>query len=228
MLGGGRRTGIAWLSITAAVLLICSASFAWRGSSKYQQFRQWFVDRPCDLTIDASQAGTTRSPFIQPCSFSHGEAICLALDAEGDGGSAEDLSDRLKGLAGQVVIQDLEGREVARQSFRDETVMPGYSLREVCHVFIDPFETGSYTITFEIESGAAGLSGVRQRAFARYLLCGAEALPAVKDAGWAVLFGLPGLIMAIVLLVVILRGPGPAQASDAGLGSQEPRPDHDG
>jgi hypothetical protein len=215
--GGRRQVGIVLLGFAAGVLLAGSAFFARRAYVRNEQFKQWFLDRPCDLAVDLSRPGVTWAPFVQTCAVAHGELLFLKLDAgEGEGGvPARKPGERLRGLAGHVAIADGQGREVLREPLGASSARPGYAAEEIILLSVDPFPTGRYTISFEVEAGAASLAGVPQRAHAGYLLCGTEAIPVLRDLVWTALAGLSGLVLAVVLAVVVVRGRRPAGGEPA-------------
>jgi hypothetical protein len=167
-----------------------------------QEFAAWQTARPVAIAVDWSRPGTVSAPFVQTCAVAHGEPLFLTSSAPGFHGVP--AGRLLAGLQGTVTITDRQGRVVhaaglaAAQAIRDEPQGP------VLVGYLYPYERGEYVITVAVTAGAPALAGMDQTFYARYELCGLEAMPATVTGVLAVLTAVPAAYLSLRRLAVLL------------------------
>ena len=165
------------------------------------QFSDWLNAEPMQAQIDLSQPGSISIPFHQTCSSAHGEAIFL--DCDFTGVDKVNFKESFAEFSGTIILSDLDNKEVLSAPLNSETA---YFLGdEFILTYLDVFPIGDYQATIQISSGAEVLSGNSQRIFAKYMLCGLEALPAEISRILAVLFGIATIATTVLLLPGLLK-----------------------
>ena len=165
------------------------------------EFHQWIGARPMETAIDLSQPGETTVPFHQTCCISHGEAVYLKCDLNGD--SQQELEELLKELSADMTITDSDGNEIEEIEINSRTVR--YWDGRVVLAEFAPFRNGDYVATIRIDSGVPALAGKQQTIYAKYHLCGLERMPVMLAGAFAVGAGIVGLISAVCVLPGLLR-----------------------
>jgi hypothetical protein len=201
---------------TIAGGLILGAVYCWFEHRRMdQEFLEWIDARPMDVTADLSQPGKITAPFDQTCQISHGEEIYLTVTPAADHYIASTLLD---GLDGTVMIHDADGKEIESFEITSEIDSEFDAGEPIKLAYFSPFSKGEYTATIDITNGASGLSGREQTIYAKYFLCGCERMPAVVYGFFAFAFGIPGLIIAVVVTRGFIKyGLAKPQAADTGL-----------
>lgn len=182
-------------AIIAVGLLAGAVNFALDYRRMDREFYKWFEARPLTVAADLSQPSTVTAPFHQTCQVSHGEAFYLTIKPA----SLNDGRNLLDGLAGTITIKDAAGNEV--QSIKLAPVSNSFmnSGEPIMLEYFHPFANGEYTATINVESGAASLRGREQTIHAQYHLCGMERMPATISAFLAIVCGIPGLIIGVIV-----------------------------
>jgi len=176
--------------------LICGAvywSFKYRRMDR--EFLEWVDARPLDAAVDLSRPGKVTARFHQTCQVSHGEEIYLAVKPAADRSN----STLLQGLDGVIRINDIDGKEIQVLKLTSEVNSAVAADEPIKLAYFHPFAKGDYTATIDIKNGAAALDGLEQRIYAKYALCGCEHIPAAIAGFFAFVFGIPGLIMAVIV-----------------------------
>lgn len=196
------------VSIGRIVALILAVGFlgvaGWCGVEAWfwgSSFYEWLEARPTEMMVDLSQSGTTTAAFHQTCSIAHGEVIYLECELSVESG--EGIAELFDGLSGSLAIVDQTGTEVERFEIDSSTVWMGD--RELMLVRFKPFPTGDYTMSLQIDSGAASLAGNPVKMFARYQLCGLEQAPAVINGVIAFVAGFIGIVLLAWVMPALLQ-----------------------
>lgn len=187
-----------------SVAVVCAGVTIWlarEGLLWNAKFHQWLVDRPMDVAVDFSRPGETTAHFRQTCSVAHSEAFMLSSEF---GPEAEESPEKfVQGLAGEVVIRDLAGREVVSTGLSDIGVF--FLQGEISVAGLHSFPPGDYIATIRVDKGVPSLAGKPQRLRARYLLCGLEQLPALIAGAIALVSGISSLAIFICVLPGLCR-----------------------
>ena len=69
------RRGITTLGVITGLLLAASAALGVRAYLMVEEHKEWFAHRACQLPVDLSRPGTTRSTFEQTTDVSHDEVV---------------------------------------------------------------------------------------------------------------------------------------------------------
>jgi hypothetical protein len=166
-----------------------------------QEFFDWIDARPLKMSVDLSRPGQITAPFVQTCQISHGEAFYLTINPLAD----RNASDLLDGLAGTITINDSDGNEVQSLEIPSK-IAPARDFDEpIMLAYIATFPEGEYSATIEVQEPAPALDGVEQSIHARYHLCGCERLPATVHGFFAFVCGIPGLVVALFVLIGFIR-----------------------
>jgi len=191
------------------------------GRKAWHDFESWKTAKPVDIAVDLSRPGEFTAPFIQTCSISHGESLCLMVPP------GRSISVALSQVRFQCSILDANGREIESLGQKDRVDGSARARGALPLVTFRPFARGKYTLTFRVLQGAPDLEGAELRLFARYDLCGCEALPAAA----ATFGGIVGCVFSAILgLVAVLlyrsqrRRRRASQEGDSGAGLPPPAP----
>ena len=182
-------------AITAGGLICGAAYWSFDYRRLNREFLEWGDARPLDATVDLSRPGKVTARFLQTCQVSHGEEIYLAVKPVANLSN----STLLQGLDGVIRINDFDGKEIQVLKLTSEMNSAVAADEPIRLAYFYPFKNGDYTATIDIKNGAAALDGLEQRIYAKYGLCGCEHVPAAIAGFFAFVFGIPGLIMAVIV-----------------------------
>lgn len=178
--------------ITIAILGVFLAIYWGRVSAQmHADFEQWTTDRPMESAIDLSQPGSITVPFHQTCHAAHAEVICLEIDGDEQ---IENPHEFFQELKGELIVTDGDGEEVERVAIDNESTRIWQDELIIARIY--PFAKGQYIAKVNIDHGVTALSGRQQSIFAKYELCGLEAMPASIMGGAAMFAGFLGGIAA--------------------------------
>ena len=190
------------VGLLIAIIGVCISIWCARDAVRMNaEFNQWLDARPMETAIDLSEPGETTVPFHQTCSISHGEALYLTCDLDGE--SKVNTEELFAALSGNVVIKDSDGKEIESVEINCKTVQ--YWDGKIMLANFAPFRTGDYIATIRVDTGVAALADKEQTIYAKYQLCGLEQMPAVLTGAFAFSVGIIGLVAAVCVLPGLLR-----------------------
>jgi hypothetical protein len=192
---------IVWLLI-AATLIVATLYFAIDYQRKDRDFYECLDARPAAVTVDLSQPGKSTAPFKQTCALAHGEALYLVLPVATL--TTQSVAQLLDGLDATITITDTHGNQVIRTKFTDFEVGTS-STDPILLSHFDPFQNGDYVIAIDVAEGAPALLGSKQTVFAKYELCGMERLPATFAAVLSFACGIPGALVAMLVIPGLVK-----------------------
>lgn len=187
---GGWRIAGAGLSLVLAGLTVWLATVSSRGR---RAFAEVGAAEPVRMSVDLSRPGEVEAPFHNTHRSIHGVVLWASGEAVEAGPESDAGSSPFAGLRGEVVIQDADGVEVARDAIEPDRFFRG-SRGWALTTVTQPADVG-YRMMLRIDDGASGLEDGRVEVVGRYRLCGCEAMPAAFA-------GLLAGVMGIVALVV--------------------------
>jgi hypothetical protein len=182
-------------AVTGAGLIAGAVFFTLEHRRLDREFFAWTDARPLHVAADLSRPGTVTAPFNQTCQVSHGEAFYLTVEGPTDRSDVE----LLHGLEGTITIKDADGHEVQSLKMTSNIDSRAAADESIMLAYFHPFANGDYTATIVVKNGATALRGKTQTVYAKYLLCGLERFPATVSGFLALVCGIPGLIIGVIV-----------------------------
>jgi hypothetical protein len=160
---------------------------------------------PLRMDVDLSKPGRYEGSYHQTYRRAHAGSLIVHLGPAPAGAAADtqpagnfDGHVELFDAGGKCVFQDDLPTDALKMLLTED--LAGEPTYQVFHI-PPALPIGSYKFVLDVRRPAPALAGRKQTVIARYAVCELEMMPAFLAGAASVVFGLPGVILALALLV---------------------------
>ena len=193
--------------IIAAIFIFAGVFFLVEARRIRCEFYKNLKEKTIDIPVDLSQPGEFSSTLKQTWEICDSQEINLYLPTAA---SQTSISELLASLKYNCQIKSSEGNIVVDANNESAGLPNGAwegrpDNNTIPLLYFYPFDSGMYTLTLTVTSGAPKLAGMEQRLVGQYRPCGLEMLPAVLGIAFAIICFVIAAIILLILLIIIKK-----------------------